>query len=92
MDFNIIKRFIISELNEKAGIREEEIGLLDSGNFDLVDEILEFDFGLRNDDFIYAFWHDYRYNVGKITRYKSVNNSEKDEEYKYWGDWEVYQS
>ncbi|MDA1675749.1 hypothetical protein [Bacillus cereus group sp. TH152-1LC] len=86
--FYQFKKIIISELNEKGRIKEEDIGLLDSGCIDLVDDCLEFDFCLRNDDALYTFWHNYRHDVGNIVK----NNEQNQEVYKSWGDWSIYES
>lgn len=86
--FYQLKKFIISELDEKCGIKEEDIGLLDSGCIDLVDDCLEFDFCLRNDDALYTFLHNYQHEVGNIVK----NNEQNQEVYKSWGDWSSYES
>ena len=52
-EFEVIKKFIIKELFNKSGIKEKEIGLLDSGCIDLDEDL---------------FWHSYQHNVGKITK------------------------
>ena len=86
--FHDLKEFIIKELHDKCGINEEEIGLLDSGIIDLMEDVLEFDFCLKNDDYFYTFWHDYQKNIGMVTKSSKPNDDALKEVFKSWGDWD----
>lgn len=87
--FYQFKQFILQELEEKGGITEADIGLLDSGTIDLVDDHLAFDFSLRDKDGLFTFWHDYQNEIGTITI--NEKNEQEREVYKDWGDWSIYE-
>lgn len=89
-DFIDFKRFIISELENKCSIRQQEIGILDTEIVDLVEDSLEFNSGLKNDNALYVFWHGYVYDLGKLTKISSLDKGET--VVANWGDWNRYSS
>ncbi|MCK2000029.1 hypothetical protein MZM54_01350 [[Brevibacterium] frigoritolerans] len=93
-NFIELKQFVIEELKDKCNISKEEIGLLDSGTFDIVESCLEFDFALKNDEAWYTFWNNYEDNVGKLIRVIDATKDriEKEELILSWGDWSIYDS
>ena len=76
------KRFLISELETKCGIKEKEISVLDSSHVDHMEESVSVTFSLREGQEVYEFSHCYPDETGMLLKNGKVE--------KKWGDWTQY--